>query len=208
MTQIIGIGGEPATGKTTLFRELLNRLGPQQDFEFGLLEGHLFPEDEVIVLGTYDGEQHDGTDALAMTVITDTREFLELAAEHEEYASYTVLFEGDRLFNGSFIESVRATNSVEGAFVVLQAPVHVLDERHAARGTADTQDDTWLQGRRTKYENVLDEHGPPTDGDVEPTEDVPLYTREHADTSDTDALVTELLAHAERSGPGGNDAES
>ena len=48
----VAIGGEPATGKTTLVKEILKDQ-QMQDYKFGLLRGHLIESFNLLVLGIF-----------------------------------------------------------------------------------------------------------------------------------------------------------
>ena len=135
-------------------REVIGRLGACEEFEFGLLRGTAYPDDEVFVLGRYEGAAFDGTDTLSMAVMPDAKEFLN--AVTAERPRWTVLFEGDRLFSESFFEhAIDLEFYISGFTLVVDE--HELERRHRER--ADTQDETWLQGRRTKVRNVTERFG-------------------------------------------------
>lgn len=113
-----------------------------------------------------------------MSVITDAKEFitdLDATAEHDDTI---VLFEGDRLFNGSFIDFTDDVLGEAAVFYLLTVPEAELDRRHAARN--DDQSDSWLTGRQTKYANLADEYD--------------LRERSNASADDREALVNELLS--------------
>lgn len=67
-----------------------------------------------------------------------------------------VFFEGDRLFNASFL---MACSEVLPAsrFFVLQAPEYSKAIRRSRRG--DTKPEQFLRGRAAKYRNILDHRG-------------------------------------------------
>src|SRR5262249_34460310 len=66
-------------------------------------------------------------------------------------AGTTVLIEGDRLYNGSFIRRLKEAG-INPTLIELQAEDAVLAARHRAR--ADDQDETWLRSRQTKLDNI------------------------------------------------------
>ena len=71
----VAIGGEPATGKTTLVKEILKDQ-QMQDYKFGLLRGHLLESLNLLVLGIYNNDTFCGTDKLSMAVNSHFLKFL------------------------------------------------------------------------------------------------------------------------------------
>ncbi len=157
MKKIIGIGGEPATGKSTLVRSLLDTLGPASDWHWGALTGVLYPEAKLFVLGRYsEGETFGGTDRLSMAIQPQAQLFLQGLSAREEYQDHSVLFEGDRLFNRSFLTycDVKIASTVPRSLVyVLEAREVTKAYRHRQRG--DTQTRRWLRGQATKIKAIL-----------------------------------------------------
>lgn len=158
MIQVIGIGGEPASGKTTLLYRLLDRLAGVPLFQkAGLLRWMEFQKSQVAVLGQYPPvrdafalpaeAKFAGTDTLSMAVQPVAVEKL-IEWEHDPLREgWTVIFEGDRLFNGKFYEAlIRWTGRAE--FFILTAPPELIDGRHTTRG--DRQASAFIKGRRTK----------------------------------------------------------
>jgi hypothetical protein len=64
-----------------------------------------------------------------------------------------IIFEGDRIFNQSFLEFLVEQPDTEVDIIYLQACDASLKERYAQRGS--NQSETFLRGRRTKYQNLL-----------------------------------------------------
>lgn len=147
------IGGAPATGKSTLVQRTLAHYGAFKRFDWGTCKGRIYDDTPLIVLGRY-GPDRDfgGTDALAMNAIVDTKDFLDSAAESDEHENHTVLLEGDRLFNESFLDYCDDHWSIDLTAWCLTADETALEARHVERG--DDQSDSWLEGRKTKYENL------------------------------------------------------
>lgn len=148
--RIIGIGGEPATGKTKLMRTLLATLSNAEEFSNGLCKGTMHPASGVIVLGTYDETTFGGTDKLSMAAQPDTIDYLTHLRGSLESQDVTIWFEGDRFFNAKFIEAMKRISQL--TMILLTANKQLLDERHFQRN--DTQNETWLKGRRTKYKKL------------------------------------------------------
>jgi hypothetical protein len=177
---IIGIGGEPATGKSTLVREFMKSLGPGIAWKHGLVSGtsHRYLElISVAVLGTYDHPTFPGTDRLSMGAQPKVLEWLDSEHRRED----VVLFEGDRLFTGSFIEACRKRDE-ECFFYLLTANSTDLAKRHLDRG--DTQSEKFKKGRATKYKNLSE---------------LPfLYKDIHETHKNTERIVEDLISHLDR----------
>lgn len=144
--RIIGIGGEPGTGKSTLVVNLIRELDPSAVtvVEYGLLRARFFPQYGLTVLGIYDGSTFGGTDKLAMNVHADAKGFLQTFAPD---SNATVLFEGDRLFGESFVKACREVTK-DCHWVILEASNANKKQRRVQRGS--NQDATWLKGRTTR----------------------------------------------------------
>jgi hypothetical protein len=98
------------------------------------------------ILGKYDeGEVFAGTDRLSMAVQPPMQEWI---ASH----NCNVLFEGDRIFNQSFLEFAMGLPDTELHIVFLSAPKTTLEQRYKDRGS--DQSEQFLRGRETKYSNL------------------------------------------------------
>jgi hypothetical protein len=147
MTNLIAIGGVPATGKTTLMFEVIDLA---DDWEIvkpqKLLDAMYSKKLNLYVLGKYenDGNIFQGTDRLSMAVQPDAEKFI------NELTDSNVIFEGDRLFNQKFLEHcVDKTNT---KIIVLVADKKIVDQRHVDRN--DNQNDKFKNGRETKVSNI------------------------------------------------------
>ena len=101
--KIIALGGEPATGKTTLMFELIKKTDDWQIVKpEKLLDAMYSDKLKTYILGKYekDGNTFQGTDRLSMAVQPDAVKFLKSAKD------VNIIFEGDRLFNSKFIDSI------------------------------------------------------------------------------------------------------
>lgn len=147
MRKIIAIGGEPGTGKTTLVRKFMNPLTWEAVEPVKLVNAMYCKEKDLYVLGKYEeGETFAGTDRLSMAVQPAVKEFVLSTTSN-------ILFEGDRVFNQSFLEFLAEQPNTELDIVYLTANSEILKTRYAARGS--DQSETFLKGRKTKYENLL-----------------------------------------------------
>jgi len=136
------IGGQPATGKTTLVRALLGQLEPSAAFKFGLLRG--FHYKECSVLGVYrEGDAFAGTDRLSMSVQRHYEQFI-------ARCRYPILFEGDRLFTKKNLISL--CSLYDAKVIILEADEQTLTTRHNLRN--DTQGVSFLKSRATKIRNI------------------------------------------------------
>lgn len=156
MKQIIAIGGEPATGKTTLMNLLISRLGGNQSFKkfsYGRLKGMFSVKENILIFGLYDGQMFSGTDRLSMAVMPDAVKFMESEHIGNEFKDTVMIFEGDRLFNVRFLLTCRKVAPT--AIMVLETSQETKDQRHIKRG--DNQSEGWLRGRKTKIKNILEQ---------------------------------------------------
>lgn len=146
--KVIYVAGVPATGKTTLFKQIRARLFPTfTEFKDGKVRG--IENGCYKMLGVFDGSTFEGTDRLSMTVIDDAIAYIKRLDKAD--ARSVVFVEGDRLFNYRFISESKAV------LILLDAQPEVLKNRHLERG--DTQTAIFLQSRRTKIENFARKYG-------------------------------------------------
>jgi len=147
MRKIIAVGGQPGTGKTTLFREFIDNYEWRKCEPKKLLNALYCEDIDTYILGKYeDGETFAGTDRLSMAVQPVAQEFVKETKSN-------ILFEGDRIFNQSFLEYVMALPAVDLQVVYLKVPDDMLKQRYADRGS--DQSEIFLKGRATKYNNIL-----------------------------------------------------
>jgi broad-specificity NMP kinase len=147
MRKVIAVGGQPGTGKTTLFRKFMegktwDKVEPKK-----MLPALYCKELDLYILGKYeDGETFAGTDRLSMAVQPIAQEFVTETTSN-------ILFEGDRIFNQSFLEFAMGLPDTELSVVYLKAPKETLQQRYKDRGS--DQSEQFLKGRETKYSNLL-----------------------------------------------------
>ena len=156
--KIIGIIGEPATGKSTLMQNIIVRYSGWKSLKWHLVKGLVNEETKILILGEYStGEKFGGTDRLAMNAQPQVESFLATCAKLPFYSEFTVLFEGDRLSNAKFFEFCQ--KNFECRFFALVANDLLKESRHAGR---DNQNKTWLLGRKTKVANLIAQFNLPT----------------------------------------------
>lgn len=151
--RIVAIGGQPGVGKSTFVQRLTAQWSALARKRYGLLDFVEY-DPPVSVLGVYPpGQVFGGTDRLSMAVQPDAQRYVTASADALD--EVRVLFEGDRLFNTSFLDHCRAVSDL--TVVELFASMEVLAFRRVSRSTAvgATQDAQWLAGRATKVTNVL-----------------------------------------------------
>lgn len=154
--KLLGIGGVPACGKSTLIKSVMKHCGETnwEPFKVGTLEYLRGEKTGLIVLGKYDGNAFDGTDRLSMAVQPDFGMFI---AENKA-EDWVVIFEGDRLFNQVTIEQA-LFNRLNHMFILLHADMPVFTQRWAQRKTAGLQQDTrFIKGRMTKYSRLMNQY--------------------------------------------------
>lgn len=147
MRKIVAVGGSPGTGKTTLFRKFMETKTWEKVEPKKMLPCLYCKDMDLYVLGKYEeGETFAGTDRLSMAVQPIAQEFV---AE----TTSNILFEGDRIFNQSFLEFAMELPNTELHVVFLSVPKSILEQRYKDRGS--DQSEQFLKGRETKYNNLL-----------------------------------------------------
>lgn len=147
MRKLIAVGGSPGTGKTTLFRKFMEGKTWEKVEPKKMLPAMYCKEIDLYILGKYEeGETFAGTDRLSMAVQPIAQEFVSECTSN-------ILFEGDRIFNQSFLEFAMGLPDTELSVVYLKAPKETLQQRYKDRGS--DQSEQFLKGRETKYSNLL-----------------------------------------------------
>lgn len=163
MRKLIAVGGQPGTGKTTLFRKFMESYTWEKVEPKKMLPALYCKELDLYILGKYeDGETFAGTDRLSMAVQPVATEFVKETTSN-------ILFEGDRIFNQSFLEMAMNIKDVDLKVIYLKVPDAMLKQRYVDRGSE--QSETFLKGRTTKYNNILSNF------------DLMTYTTEFSNTS-------------------------
>ena len=144
--RIIAIGGEPGSGKSTLMKRVIEYLNMTPMYESFKLVPYI-QKDNIYVLGKYEeGQVFSGTDRMSMAVQPEAVKFLASLPSDS-----IVLYEGDRLFNSSFLEHCNENYELE--IIYLKTTKDIRTERYKERGS--NQDETWLRGRESKISNIL-----------------------------------------------------
>lgn len=138
--RIIAIGGQPASGKSTLMKRIIKEILPLQTFSYGLVKGLYSKVLETYIIGVYDNSVFCGTDKLSMAVQPDFVKLLNIKK------NATFVFEGDRLFNQSLFDK----KSCE--IYILEVSDDTLRIRHEKR--QDNQSHKFKKAKRTKIENI------------------------------------------------------
>lgn len=147
MRKIIAVGGRPGTGKTTLFKKFMEQGNYAFKEPVKLLPSLYNEEKDLYVLGKYEeGETFAGTDRLSMAVQPVVQDWLKTNDSN-------ILFEGDRIFNQSFLEFAMNLPNTELIVLYLKASEEGLKQRYKDRGS--DQSEQFLRGRETKYNNIL-----------------------------------------------------
>ena len=145
--KIIAVGGQPGTGKTTLFRKFMDGRHWIETNPADLVYAMYNEEMDLYILGKYaEGETFAGTDKLSMAVQPKLQEWV-------ANNNCNILFEGDRVFNQSFLEFCMNLPDTELDIVYLKTDKETLQQRYQDRGS--DQSEKFLRGRETKYSNLL-----------------------------------------------------
>lgn len=150
MVKVIAMGGEPATGKTTLMFKLISMADDWQIVKpQKLLDAMYSKKLNLYILGKYenDGNVFQGTDRLSMAVQPDAVAFFESLNEGN------VIFEGDRIFNGKMLDRLSELFPNTLKVLILTASHDTKEQRHVDR--KDDQDDKFKNSRATKISNIM-----------------------------------------------------
>lgn len=149
---VIALIGEPASGKTSIVREIIRRMSPGVPFKSGLVYGTSHIKEKLLVLGKYaEGDVFSGTDQFSMAVQPEAEFWLQQFLFRKP--DWSILFEGDRLGNKKFLKYCSDVTKLQ-IFLVL-ASEEKRSTRHVER--KDSQSETFLKSRKTKVENILKE---------------------------------------------------
>ena len=150
MVKVIAMGGEPATGKTTLMFKLISMADDWQIVKPQKLLDAMYSEKlNLYILGKYETGDNvfQGTDRLSMAVQPDAVAFF------ESLENANVIFEGDRLFNGKMLDRLSELFPNDFKVLILTASHDTKEQRHVDR--KDDQDDKFKNSRATKISNIM-----------------------------------------------------
>tara|TARA_B100001063_G_scaffold160937_1_gene150240 strand:- start:232 stop:756 length:525 start_codon:yes stop_codon:yes gene_type:complete len=141
---IISIIGSPCSGKSTLLRSIISELGGSEDIEpLSLFKCQ--KHNDILIIGRYpEKETFGGTDRLSYSTISKFQEFINEQVKHYRH----IIFEGDRFTNN--IEWLLDNHDTKCYLLIVDEEEE--KRRHESRG--DTQNETWLRGRRTQMNNL------------------------------------------------------
>jgi hypothetical protein len=156
--KVIAVIGQPAAGKSTLVKAVINHLGTRRLMREGSLTFEHYELDDgnwVNVLGYYQPDDpFGGTDKLSMSIQPQALVVLKSWAKYATAGQPPgmVLFEGDRLGNLSFLTALAKDPNIQLHVVFVEASEASLKARQAKRGNKQTP--AWLKGRASKYQTL------------------------------------------------------
>jgi hypothetical protein len=149
--KIIGLIGEPASGKSTVMKNLLAGLGRSEIVKEGLVVFETYPDDKVMIAGKYEeGVTFCGTDTLSKGCGPKYREWIAQKNSDPEWDDWTFYFEGERFSNSKFFDFFYS-ECKDATVYYLEADENVLNERNANRSN---QNESWRKGMRTRMLNL------------------------------------------------------
>ena len=153
MTVSIGIIGEPAVGKTTVMRKVIDGISFELH-KLGKAKWMQNAEHKLIVMGSYMGHTFDGTDRLSMACYEDLENALQYFQQSKK--GFAILWEGDRLARNCWLQALKESG-YELSLFHFTGELKTVKERRDKRGTK--QNESWVSGRRSLCQRLADEHG-------------------------------------------------
>jgi ABC-type dipeptide/oligopeptide/nickel transport system ATPase component len=150
--KIVGLIGEPASGKSTVMRKLISQLGKGNVQKEGLVAYTIFPNDKVIVAGIYDEQVFSGTDRLSKGCGPKYREWLTAKNADLKFSDWVFYWEGERFSNSKFFDFFRDECSGVDIYY-LTVDKETLDNRNANRSN---QNESWRKGMATRMRNLCE----------------------------------------------------
>lgn len=147
----IYLAGVPASGKSTIFRNIRKILFKNPSLvSDGLYRG--ISEGPFEMCGVFDGSEFEGTDRLAMNCIDDA---IAHAKKLDSSGCRRVMFvEGDRLLARRFLQETGAS------LYLVRCSQSTLSERRSTRSrNGFGQSERFLKSRNSKINNILSEFG-------------------------------------------------
>ena len=99
--KVILLIGPCGSGKTWVMKELIKKLAEPVRAKIGMVS--YIRDDNVVIVGNYDGSTFEGSDKLSMAVMRDVFDFLYVMEQEYKY----VVVEGDRFTNKNFISAAK-----------------------------------------------------------------------------------------------------
>lgn len=153
LNKIIGIGGDMASGKSYLVREVMGQ--KRKRFKFRSVTCEMTPEKKLVCIGKYDGTKYPGTDFMYhKNLEKDILELLNRLDHDVKYRGYSIIFEGDRLFKDSFIHQLMAV--YDCTFIMLRVTEDTCFRRHMKR--RDNQKMQCIRDKERRNNNMLIKH--------------------------------------------------
>lgn len=153
--RVVGIGGLPASGKSTLVKAVVRAMGGWEKFRrvrVDPIRGYMIDELGLLIIGLYGRDTYSGTDRLSTNLQGPALALLSDAAGNPALGIRRVLFEGDRLFTESFILGVQEDSRISLSMMVLTVGQEMLQRRR--RNRLSFQNESWIAGRQTKLNRL------------------------------------------------------
>lgn len=132
--------GQCGVGKTWLMKQLITKFGATKKASIGKVKFNLNPDENIYVLGNYDGSMFEGSDKLSMAVAGDFEYFYHFINTIE---NPIVICEGDRFTNKTFMNLFKPTIvKIEG------------DGSEGRKIRRSTQSDRQLKSIATRVNNI------------------------------------------------------
>jgi hypothetical protein len=150
MKKLIAIGGLPATGKSTIMKKFMEGLEWTREEPRKLVVTMYNKKHDLHIVGDYSDpeEKFPGLDRLSMAVQPEAIKWIQETKSN-------ILFEGDRLFTGSFLEAAAQLvdlSYLELKILFITADPLIVESRHKDRG--DSQSEKFIKSRDTKLDNI------------------------------------------------------
>ena len=136
---IILLIGMCGSGKTWVMQELIQHYILSYRKKIGKIYYHT--DNNIIVLGKYDGSIYQGSDKLSMSVMTDVDAFIQHTKDN------IIIAEGDRFTNSKFIAKAKP-------FII-----KITDDGAVGRLKRNsTQSERHLKSIQTRVSNIISDH--------------------------------------------------
>jgi hypothetical protein len=155
--KIIGLIGEPASGKSTVMRGLIETLGEGRVQKESLVCYTVFPQDKVYIAGIYDEAVFSGTDRTSKGCGPQYREWLARKCADVTFKDWVFYFEGERFSNSKFFDFFFQPGSVCNDVTIysLNADSELLNQRNADRSN---QNPAWRKGMATRMRKLRENY--------------------------------------------------